>query len=292
METIDLKQNKEKNEANKEKTKVKRKKILITIISIFLFLCILSIIISIFEEKVESFEKPKQTNYSLYEKDTLNFKISASPVGLSEDAFKIENTDEGIISIEKMSFKDKNNYTTINFLVKAKTIGKSTIKISSSNDKKIKCDDINFIIKEKPVVKSIEIDTGWFDKEVGKTRKYTAYIETANLKRNQIKVKIGNKKIISMKEVSFKTKGDQTVFIFKLKAKKKGKTSLIVSSLNGKVSDKIQIEVKEKDTSRTVYVTPYGQKYHFSKSCAGKNASETTLNDAKTYKDPCKKCAY
>lgn len=196
------------------------------------------------------------------------------------------------MDIKEVSFKDEKDYTAINFSLKAKTEGKSKIKISSSKNEDIKCEDINFVIKEKPVVKSIEIDKDWFEEEVGKTQKYTAYIETKNLKRNQIKVKIGNKKIVSIKEISFKTKDDKTVFVFKLKAKKKGKTILLISSLNGKVSDKIEIKVKEKDTSRIVYVTPYGEKYHFSKSCAGKNASKTTLNNAKTYKDPCKKCTY
>ncbi|MDR1002722.1 MAG: hypothetical protein LBL82_05585 [Oscillospiraceae bacterium] len=41
-----------------------------------------------------------------------------------------------------------------------------------------------------------------------------------------------------------------------------------------------------------VYVTPTGKKYHFSKSCAGKNAMLTTMKNAKQFYDPCKKCAY
>ncbi len=45
------------------------------------------------------------------------------------------------------------------------------------------------------------------------------------------------------------------------------------------------------DNSRTVYVTPYGKKYHYSKSCAGSNASETTEDSARGIYDPCKKCA-
>ncbi|MGN0600275.1 MAG: hypothetical protein ACI4JK_10315 [Oscillospiraceae bacterium] len=44
------------------------------------------------------------------------------------------------------------------------------------------------------------------------------------------------------------------------------------------------------DNSRTVFLTPYGDKYHYSKSCAGDNASETTLNSVKGFYDPCKKC--
>ena len=44
--------------------------------------------------------------------------------------------------------------------------------------------------------------------------------------------------------------------------------------------------------SRTVYVTPSGKRYHYSKSCAGKNAKETTLDEAVAAgKTPCGTCA-
>ena len=41
----------------------------------------------------------------------------------------------------------------------------------------------------------------------------------------------------------------------------------------------------------TVYVTPSGKKYHYSPSCGGKNAYQTTLDEAVSAgKTPCKKC--
>ena len=57
----------------------------------------------------------------------------------------------------------------------------------------------------------------------------------------------------------------------------------------------ITVEEKEEDVdnSRTVYVNYSGDKYHYSKSCAGASAYETTLNKAKaSYKEPCSKCAH
>lgn len=44
--------------------------------------------------------------------------------------------------------------------------------------------------------------------------------------------------------------------------------------------------------SRMVYVTPTGKRYHYSASCAGKNATEATLDQATARGlTPCKKCA-
>ena len=48
---------------------------------------------------------------------------------------------------------------------------------------------------------------------------------------------------------------------------------------------------KPQDNSKTVYVTPTGKKFHYSKSCAGKNASATTQSKAeKSGLTGCKKC--
>lgn len=93
-----------------------------------------------------------------------------------------------------------------------------------------------------------------------------------------------------------------------------GETYIYIQSKDGKVkSEKVKVivateedeDIEEDDTNEqdnekqttekksgvTVYTTPYGTKYHYSKACAGKNASESDLDDVKDYYDPCKKCA-
>lgn len=45
-------------------------------------------------------------------------------------------------------------------------------------------------------------------------------------------------------------------------------------------------------SGRIVYVTPYGEKYHCSASCAGSNAMERDYDDIEGVYEPCKKCAY
>ncbi|MBD5083110.1 MAG: hypothetical protein HDT34_02950 [Clostridiales bacterium] len=50
-----------------------------------------------------------------------------------------------------------------------------------------------------------------------------------------------------------------------------------------------RITTTERKNSRTVYITPKGERYHYSEACAGKNAIATNL-DSVGYRDPCKKC--
>nr|DAR07981.1 MAG TPA: Protein of unknown function (DUF4236) [Caudoviricetes sp.] len=48
---------------------------------------------------------------------------------------------------------------------------------------------------------------------------------------------------------------------------------------------------KPNKTGKTVYITPTGKKYHYSKECAGKNAMKRDLSEVSNAYDPCKKCA-
>ncbi|MBR5544106.1 MAG: zinc ribbon domain-containing protein [Clostridia bacterium] len=49
-------------------------------------------------------------------------------------------------------------------------------------------------------------------------------------------------------------------------------------------------ETTKKKNGKTVYTTPTGEKYHYSKSCAGKNAIDRDYYDVVDVYDPCKKC--
>ena len=87
-----------------------------------------------------------------------------------------------------------------------------------------------------------------------------------------------------------------------------GQTNVYIQTLDGKIqSEKIRVIVEEDpteaptekeieyevevDNSRTVYITPYGEKYHYSADCAGNNASSTTEDSVKNFYEPCQKCA-
>lgn len=52
-----------------------------------------------------------------------------------------------------------------------------------------------------------------------------------------------------------------------------------------------QTEPAESENETVVYITPYGERYHYKASCAGKNAMGTSLSDAQNSGyTPCQKC--
>lgn len=53
-----------------------------------------------------------------------------------------------------------------------------------------------------------------------------------------------------------------------------------------------QAEIAGENVGETVYVTPHGKKYHSSAKCAGKNATEISLEEAKKSYSPCKRCVH
>lgn len=62
----------------------------------------------------------------------------------------------------------------------------------------------------------------------------------------------------------------------------------------GENAEGYYLDIRKLDSSegRIVYVTPSGEKYHFSVSCAGDGATKTTYRDATVYEyEPCGKCA-
>lgn len=97
-------------------------------------------------------------------------------------------------------------------------------------------------------------------------------------------------------------------FSFTVSAVKSGTTYVYIKTKSGAVeSKKLKVTVKDDDTTHkqnaataenaptktsvTVYITPTGKRYHYSKSCAGKNAMARDLDAVTGSYTPCKKCA-
>ena len=67
---------------------------------------------------------------------------------------------------------------------------------------------------------------------------------------------------------------------------------IITSTKKVTITESTTKEPTTVKSGRIVYITPYGEKYHCSASCAGSNAMERDYDDVEGIYDPCKKCAY
>ena len=57
-------------------------------------------------------------------------------------------------------------------------------------------------------------------------------------------------------------------------------------------SSEVNSSENTETSSKTVYITPSGKRWHLNENCAGKNAMATTLEKAEEKSlTPCKKCA-
>lgn len=91
----------------------------------------------------------------------------------------------------------------------------------------------------------------------------------------------------------------QTVLKAYVTGKKPGDSEFFICTeydlaIKGEDVEGYYLDVRKLDSSegRIVYVTPSGEKFHFSESCAGDGATKTTYRDATVYEyEPCGKCA-
>lgn len=64
------------------------------------------------------------------------------------------------------------------------------------------------------------------------------------------------------------------------------------TTTNATTTTQKETTTQKQSSGRIVYTTPTGEKYHYDKNCAGKNAIEKDINDVKGIYEPCKKCVH
>lgn len=62
------------------------------------------------------------------------------------------------------------------------------------------------------------------------------------------------------------------------------------TTTNATTTTQKETTTQKQSSGRIVYVTPSGKKYHYIKSCPGKNAREVNLDDVIDTHQPCEKC--
>ena len=129
-------------------------------------------------------------------------------------------------------------------------------------------------------------------KEVGETIAITCYMQPSSLTQENFIIENSNDSVVVVTNITVKNESDKTVLSFNITGTSVGQSTIKIKGADSKTeSNELKLTINEKDTSPTVYVTPYGEKYHFSASCAGSNATPTTQNKAiKSGKDRCQKC--
>lgn len=110
---------------------------------------------------------------------------------------------------------------------------------------------------------------------------------------------IYDENLLSVKTKEPYESDNKTYFTYYVTGKKVCETQLYIGTTYdyltlGDLADGYLLDVKKLDyfEGRVCYVTPSGDKYHFSELCAGENAIKTTYRDVVAYEyEPCGKCA-
>lgn len=192
---------------------------------------------------------------------------------------------------------DKSNYTVK--YSKNKNIGTATVTVTFVGDKYYGEMTKTFKINPKgtslsSTKASKKAFTAKWKKQSTKTDGYQIQYSTdKNFKKNNKTVTVKGNKTTSKKVNGLKAKKKYYVRVrtYKTVSNKKYYSSWSkAKSVTTKGSSSSSKKSSNSKSSSTVYVTPTGKKYHYSKSCAGKNAIKTDLSKAKKSHSPCKKC--
>lgn len=125
-------------------------------------------------------------------------------------------------------------------------------------------------------------------KQKTRTTGYQIQYSTSSKYKNAKIVTISNNNTTSKTISKLKAKKKYYVRIRTYKSSKGTKTYSSWSKTKSVTTKGSSNTISKKRS--TVYITPTGKKYHYSKSCAGKNAISKKLSDVKGLYGPCKKC--
>ena len=242
--------------------------------------------------KVTSIGNFKTTEYELFVGESVDFSLELRPKDLTAESVGIEVSDNSILSVSDIAFTTEGRKTILTFKCTVVGEGEATIVVKSITGDKTS-NTVSFKAEHPPIVTAIgKFSPSYAIQEVGDQRMVTVYMRPIDLTMDDFVIENSDETIISVSDIALATENEQTVLTFTVTGIGVGKASITIKGADGKTeSNALQFTINEKDTSRTVYVTPYGEKYHYSAACAGSNATATTENKAaRSGKERCKKC--
>lgn len=244
------------------------------------------------KSNVTSIADFKTTEYEMLVGESLDFTVELRPKDLTSDNVGIEVSNANVLSISNMKFATEGRKTILTFKCTALDEGEATIIVKSNTGDQTS-NTVSFKVSTPPLVTAIgKFSPSYAVQEVGDKRTVTCYMKPLGLTQEDFVIENSDDDIISVTNVALGSEDDKTVLTFDVTGVGVGKATIKIKGADGKTeSNELQFTINEKDTSPTVYVTPYGEKYHFSAACAGSNATATTQNKAiRSGKDRCGKC--
>lgn len=244
------------------------------------------------KSNVTSIADFKTTEYEMLVGESLDFTVELRPKDLTSDNVGVEVSNANVLSISDMKFVTEGRKTILTFKCTALDEGEATFVVKSNTGDKTS-NTVSFKVSTPPLVTAIgKFSPSYAIQEVGDKRTVTCYMKPLGLTQEDFVIENSDDSIISVTNIAVGSEDDKTVLTFDVTGVGVGKATIKIKGADGKTeSNELQFTINEKDTSPTVYVTPYGEKYHFSAACAGKNATKTTQNKAiRSGKDRCGKC--
>lgn len=243
-------------------------------------------------KKVTSISKFGKTEHAMLVAENIEFSVELKPKDLSAQDIDIEISNATVLSVSDIEFTTEGKKTILTFKCTAIAEGETTLVVKSKVGSKTS-NIVTFTAAIPPIITNIgRFDSSYVIQEVGDRREFTVYMKPMNLSQDDFVIEISDESIINITNFELTNENDQTLLTFETIGVGAGKATMKIKGADGKTeSTALQFTVNEKDTSRTVYVTPTGKKYHYSAACAGKNAIATTQNKAiKSGKGRCGTC--
>ncbi len=214
--------------------------------------------------------------------DTPDIKLKTNTIveeeSTQEEVVETETTSSNIDEKENEDAEVKENEESTQYSGEYKKVTASQLEIRVKTDYAHFDYETTYLGNDERATITISAPTGTTieDLEIG----YDS--EKVSVEQNSIEDD-GNNSTICL-SVSGKTEGYSELSVF---------TNYDISIYRDEVPGYF-LNIKKYNSSdgRIVYVTPTGQKYHFSETCAGENAIKTTLYDVTVLEyEPCGNCA-
>lgn len=232
-----------------------------------------------------NFEFMNMSNNSIPVKKKMSKGIIALIIAVS--IFWVAVLSVFIFNDESSKFKANSEVLEqLNSLVTSEAISSEPVK-EMSEQLRNNSATISKLVSSERVKAELSLNFSAITFDKNEYEYYTVSFKYNNLEPNDIIWVSENSKVVTIEKLD-STKA-------KIIPKAAGESNVFVKSKNGDIiSNKIKITITENPEAKIrVYTTPYGERYHYSSACAGKNSTQTSLKTAKeTGFTPCKKCAH